>query len=93
MKFLGIAKITKDAQGKVTERRYVVEITEDEADRITGVAGRPHISGRYKPGVTVNITAIYNKVKQINERYAEIKAAVIAVKASADEIDNAIPLT
>ncbi|KKN73171.1 hypothetical protein LCGC14_0403440 [marine sediment metagenome] len=93
MKFLGIGKVTKDDDGKVTERCYVAELTEAEADMITGVAGKPHISGRYKPGIEVNVTAVYQKVKRINEKYAEIKAAVIAVKTSADDIDNAIPLT
>lgn len=93
MKFIGLGKVTKNDENEVTERLYVAELTEEEADMITGVAGRPHISGRYKPGVTVNVTAIYRKVKRINEKFAEIKAGVIKVKASADEIDNAIPLT
>ena len=92
MKFIGVGKITKK-DGVVTERKYVAELTEAEADMITGVAGRPHISGRYKPGITVNITAIYNKVKQINQKHDAIKAAVIAVKSHADDIDNSIPLT
>ena len=90
MEFLATGKINKQDTSKT---KYVVEITEAEADMITGVAGRPHIAGRYKPGVTVNITAIYDRVKLINEKYAEIKAAVITVKANADDIDNAIPLT
>lgn len=93
MKFIGLGKVTKNNEGKVIERKYVVELTEAEADMITGVAGKPHISGRYKPGIEVNVTAIYQKVKSINEKYAEIKAAVAAVKTSADDIDNAIPLT
>lgn len=92
MKFLGLGKVTKDGQGKVVERRYVVELTEAEIDMITGVAGRPHISGRYKPGHEVNITAIYQKVKQINEKHAIIKSAVRAIKSGADDIDNSIPL-
>ena len=92
MKIIGLGKVTKDESGKVTERRYVVEITEDEADMITGVAGRPHISGRYKPGKQVNITAIYDKVKAINEKHAEIKAAAIKLKSDADDIANALPL-
>jgi len=92
MQFLGIGKTTKDAQGNVTERKYIVEITEDEADRITGVAGKSHISGRYKPGVTVNITAIYDKVKRINERHAEIVAAAKELQADAADMEKAIPL-
>lgn len=92
MKILGTGKVTK-VEGQVTERRYIVEITEDEADMITGIAGRPHISGRYKPGREVNIGEIYNKVKSINEKHAEIKAAAIELKSDAEDIENAIPLT
>lgn len=92
MKFLGTGKVTKK-DGVVTERRYIIEITESEADMITGVAGKVHISNRYRPGVQVNLTAIYNKVKRINEKYAEIVAAAAGVKADADDIANALPLT
>ncbi len=92
MKFLGTGKVTKK-NGVVTERHYIVDITEDEADRIMGIAGRPHISNRYRPGVNVNISAIYDKVKRINDRYAEIIAAATEVKSDADDIVNALPLT
>ena len=92
MKFLGVGKVTKK-DGVVTERHYIVDITEDEADRIMGIAGRPHISNRYRPGVNVNISAIYDKVKRINDRYAEIIVAATEVKSDADDIVNALPLT
>jgi len=92
MIFLGVGKIKKK-DGKLTERAYIVEITETEADQITGVAGRPHIAGRYKAGVEVNITSIYKKVKRINEKHAKIKAAAIALQADAADMAKAIPLT
>ena len=91
MKFLGTGKVTKKG-GVVTERHYIVDITEDEADRIMGIAGRPHISGRYRPGVGVNISVIYDKVKQINDKHAEIVAAAQEVKSDADDIASALPL-
>jgi len=91
MIFLGIGKITKK-DGVVTERRYITEITEDEADKITGVAGKPHIAGRYRPGVQVNVAKIYDKVERINKSHAEIKAAAKEVQADAAEMENAIPL-
>lgn len=92
MKILGIGKIKKDAQGKVTERRYIVEITEVEADMITGIAGKPHIAGRYKPGRQVDIATIYDKVKRINERHAEIIAGATEIKKDATDMIKAMPL-
>ena len=90
MKILGVGKIDKRDTNKT---KYVAEITEAEADMITGVAGKPHISGRYKPDMSINISEIYLKVKSINERYAEIVAAAAEVKSDADDIAKAIPLT
>lgn len=90
MEFVGIGKVNKQNSDKTI---YVVEITEAEADMITGVAGKPHISGRYKPGVEVNLTAIYNKVEQINKKQAAILAATTTIKSSADDIKNSLPLT
>ncbi len=90
MIFLGIGKVDKQDTSKT---KYIIEITEAEADMITGVAGKPHIASRYKPGVQVNLTAIYDKVKAINERHAEIVAGAKEVQADAAEIENAIPLT
>lgn len=90
MIFLGIGKVNKTAPGKTV---YIAEITEAEADMITGVAGKPHISGRYRPGAKANIAAIYQKVKQINQKHAEIKAAAVELQADAVDMQNAIPLT
>ena len=89
MKFIGIGKKSTKA-GKTI---LVAEFTEAEADMITGVAGRPHISGRYKPGIEVNIAKIYQKVKTINEKHDAIKQAVTTIKSRADDISNALPLT
>lgn len=95
MKIIGLGEKIKDFDGivGVTEQCYIVEVTEGEFDMITGIAGRPHISSRYKPGRDVNIAKIYDKVKKINEKEAVIKKALQAVKKGADEIDKSIPLT
>lgn len=91
MKILGTGKSSK--KGKDDSREYIVLITEAEADMITGITGKPHISGRYKPGAEVNISVIYDKVKLINDKHEEIVAAAIELKSDADEIATAIPLT
>lgn len=93
MKFLGLGKVTKNEEGEVTERKYVVEMTEAEADMITGVAGRPHMAGRYRPENIINIASIYQKVKRINEKHAEIVAAAQELQSDAAEMEKSIPLT
>ncbi len=91
MKIIGLGKITKK-NGVVTKRIIVAEFTEKEADMITGIVGKPHIAGRYRPGREVNIAAIYNKVERINRNEAKIKKAMLEVKSNADDITNSIPL-
>ena len=93
MEIIGLGEPVKDEQGKVIDKKYIVEITETEFDMITGIAGRPHITSRYKPGRDVNLATIYAKVKLINERESIIRSAAATVKASADSIINSIPLT
>lgn len=91
MRFLGLGKVTKK-DGEVIERCYIVDMTETEADMITGIAGRPHITGRYKPGKQVNIADIYNRVKHLNEKETKIKAAANETITNANEILNSFPI-
>jgi len=91
MEILGLGKVTK-TDGAVTEREYIANLAEKELDMITGVAGKVHISGRYKPGAKVDIGKIYNKVKLINEKIDEIKAAAAETKVNATEIEDSFPL-
>lgn len=78
MKILGVGK----------NKAIIAELTEEEIDMITGVHGKPHISGRYKAGKDVNISKTYNKVDKINRKNSELKAAVQKIKSAADDIDN-----
>ena len=92
MIFIGIGKVTRK-DGVVTERRFLIDVTEDEADKITGIAGRPHIANRYKVGREVDIASIYDKVKRINDRHTEIVAAARELQSDAADMVDAIPLT
>jgi len=92
MKIIGAGKVAKDDQGKVIGREILVSMTEVEADQVTGIAGKPHIAGRYKPGRVINISGIYEKVERIIKKEATIKLAANQTKAHADDILNAFPI-
>lgn len=87
MKIIGLAK--PDANGN---QNLIVMLSEVEADKITGVAGKTHTPHRYKAGVAVNIGTIYNRVKYINENIDTLKAAMAAAQTSAEEIEDSLPL-
>lgn len=82
MNILGVGK----------DKSIIVELTEAEADMITGVAGKVHISGRYKAGKSVNVAEIYNKVDTINKKSVELKAAAVTIRDAVDTIENNIIL-
>ena len=91
MEILGLGKVTK-TDGAVTEREYIANLAEKELDMITGVAGKVHISGRYKPGTVVDLSRIYRKGKLINQKIEQIKAAAAETKVNATEIQESFPL-
>lgn len=87
MKIIGLAK--PNANGN---QNLVVTLTEIEADKITGVAGKQHTPHRYQAGTDVNIGKIYNLVGWINKHKEAIKSAMVTTQASAAEIENSLPL-
>ena len=87
MKILAIAK--PDASGN---QNLICILKEVEADKITGSAGKPHIAHRYKAGMDLPLSKIYNMVKWINENVEAIRAAMAETKINATEIEEALPL-
>lgn len=70
----------------------IVEMSESEIMKVSGVAGKPVISGRFKPGRDVNISPIYDKVEKINTKNAELKTALAAIKTAASDMENSLIL-
>ena len=87
MQIIGLAKPHSSGN-----QNLIVILSEVEADKITGVAGKPHTPHRYKAGATVNINEVYNKVKFINENMESLKTAIADGKSSSEAIENALPL-
>ena len=77
---------------KGTAKRYQVILSEIEIDKITGIADKPHTTGRYLPGMTINISKIYNKVKRIAENFVVIKQRMAELKIKAQEVEDNLPL-
>ncbi len=87
MKIIGLAK--PKASGVQV---LICELVEAEVDKITGIAGKPHAPHRYKAGAVINLGKIYNRVKLINEKIDEIKAAAAQTQVDAGEIEAAFPI-
>jgi len=87
MEILGIA--TPQQNGN---QNLICRLTEVEMDKITGIAGKDHTPHRYKAGAVVDTSKIYNKVKYINDNMDKLRAAMVATKVNAMEIENSLPL-
>jgi hypothetical protein len=87
MEIIGLAK--PDESGN---QNLICRLKEVEADKITGIAGKPHTPHRYKAGAVINLDRIYNKVKYLNEKMAEIIAAATETEVNAAEIKESFPL-
>lgn len=87
MKIIGIGKPDEHKNQVV-----LCELSEIEMDKVTGAAGKGGTPHRYKAGVKVNLSKIYNNVKRINENMDAIKAAAAETKTNADEIEKSFPL-
>lgn len=70
----------------------IVEMSEDEAMKISGVDGKPIISGRFKRGREISISPVYKKVAEINTKEKELKKAMADIRSAADAIENSLNL-
>lgn len=74
------------------QKHYIVDMSEIEIDKILGVADKPHISGRYKPGQILSISKIYNKIKKLAANHIAIKAALQEIRTKTQESINELPI-
>jgi len=68
--------------------KYFVEMTESELDKITGISGLVHISGRYKVDAVVELSAIYTKLANLHLSQGQIKKAEQDLRKAADNIKS-----
>lgn len=85
--------VAKIKDGPDETKMYLAELSETEIDKVAGVSDKPHVPGRYRPGMTVNLSPIYDKVAQIVGHHAAIKKAMQDTRAKAEEIENMLPIT
>ena len=83
MKIIGIGK----------DDGIIVQMTENEMLKVSGVAGKTQIAHRFKPGMDINIAPVYDSVARINEKQAELRASLVNIKAAAADIENSLILT
>ena len=93
MKIIGKGEPVRNDQNEVIDQTILVEMTETEARKVTGVDGKPQIAGRFRPGRELGISGVYDSVAKINEKQAELRASLVSIKAAAADMENSLILT
>ena len=83
-----IAIIPKTAE---EEKHYIVQATEGELDKISGIAEVEHIAGRIQVGHEIVVSEVYDKLDYFTKNETKLKAAETSLREAADSIKNILP--
>ncbi len=72
-------------------KQYMLLATEEELDKIRGISGNEHISGRYKVKHEVHPAAVFDKVDLFAKHAKDLKKIPALLRDMADNMENLIP--
>jgi len=73
------------------DQQYILQATEGELDKISGIAEVEHIAGRIKVGHEIVVSAVYDKLDHFAKNQNKLKKAKAALIEMADSIDSILP--
>jgi len=73
------------------KQAYIVEVTEDELDKLSGISKRPHISGRYKIGNEVKVALVYERLEYFEAHKVQLANAEAMLRSAANSIKDLLP--
>jgi hypothetical protein len=72
--------------------KFLIEADEEELDLISGIAGTPHISDRYRVGTEIAPAEVYNRLKEFTNNREKFKQAQNSLRQTADSIQGILDL-
>ncbi len=84
-----IAIIPKKTTAPTKPRRYLVEMTGKELDKINGIADTSHFPDRYKEDTVVKVAVIYDKLQELKDKMANLPTMKAELQNAISAIDNA----
>lgn len=78
---------------KTTEEneQYIVQATEGELDKISGISEVEHIAGRIKVGHEIVVSEVYDKLDNFAKNEKKYKTCVVQLKETIKSIENLLP--
>lgn len=86
MEILGIIPKTEKE-----EAQYIVQATEKELDKISGIADVEHIAGRIKVGHEIKISEVYDKLDYFTKHKKKLKQVPASLREAAKIVQNLLP--
>lgn len=73
------------------EKQYIVQATEKEIDKISGIAEVEHIEGRIMVGHEIVVSEVYDNLDYFAKNKKKLEKAVASLRAAATSIKNLLP--
>ena len=74
------------------QEKFLVEATEAELEMITGIAGKPHISGRFEVDTEIAAAEVYKRLEEFTNNKEKLKEAGNSLRQTADSIKGILDL-
>ena len=73
-------------------RRYMVEMTGKELDKVNGIADTSHFPDRYKEDTVVKVAVVYDKLQELKDKLGDLATMKAELQNSISAIDKAMAI-
>ena len=73
------------------EKQYILQATEKEIDKVSGISEVAHISGRIQVGHEITVSKVYDRLDNFARNENKLKNSEAVLREMADSIKNILP--
>lgn len=73
------------------EQQYLIQATEGELDKVSGIAEIEHIAGRIKVGHEIKVSKVYDNLDYFTKNKNKLTQAEKTLREAANSIKNLLP--
>ena len=73
------------------DKQYIVQATEGELDKVSGIAEVEHIADRIQVGHEIKVSEVYDKLDYFKKNKKKLETVEFQLRNTADSIKNLLP--
>ena len=73
------------------DQQYLLQATEGELEKISGISEVEHIAGRIKVGHEIKVAPVYDQLDYFEKNKKKLKGVESQLRTTADGIKNLLP--